>query len=299
VPRAIIIKPLQFRSGTGVMGLNDQLNAVGDLRGKSALITGAGRGIGQRLAVQLARCGAAVVVNDLDSDPTHETVSEIESAGGQAVACAGSVTADDFPQRFIDTALDTFGRIDIIVNNAGYIWNDPIDRIEDDQWDAIQDVHLKAPFRILRAAAPHIKQASKEEASRGERVVRKIVNVSSVSATQGAFGQANYAAAKAGLIGLTRTLSKEWGRFNVTVNCVAFGYVETRLTATSEDDQSIQIGDREHRVGLRPDQSKMTEMMIPLGRKATPEEAANGALLLCLPESDYISGQVIEVAGGL
>ncbi len=272
---------------------------VGNLTGKTALVTGAGRGIGQRLAVQLARCGASVVVNDLDSTPTDQTVREIESIGGRATACPGSVTDDAFPQRFIDTALDAYGRIDIIVNNAGYIWNDPIDRIEDEQWDAIQDVHLKAPFRILRAVTPYLKQAAKDELARGERVVRKVVNVSSVSATQGAFGQANYSAAKAGLFGLTRTLAKEWGRFNVTVNCVAFGYVETRLTATSDANQTIQIGDREHRVGLRPDQAKMTEAMIPLGRKATPEEAANGALLLCLPESDYISGQILEVAGGL
>lgn len=271
---------------------------IANLDGKVALVTGAGRGIGRRLAVKLAQCGAAVVANDLDSDPTSETVSEIASVGGRAIPCAGNVSDDEFPQRFIDCALDTFGRIDIIVNNAGYIWNDPIHKIADEQWDAIQDVHLKAPFRILRAAAPYIMKAADEEARAGNRVVRKVVNVSSVSATHGAFGQANYAAAKSGLFGLTRTLAREWGRFNVTVNCVAFGYVDTRLTATAAEPQTIRIEDREHRVGLRPDQAKATESLIPLGRKATPDEAAGGALLFCLPESDYISGQIVEIAGG-
>ena len=272
---------------------------VANLDGKVALITGAGRGIGSSLAQKLALCGASVVVNDLDAEPTEETVGLINDSDGKAVACAGNVTHDDFPERFIDTALNTYGRIDIIVNNAGYIWNDPLHKISDEQWDAIQDVHVKAPFRILRAAAPYIMKAAKEEAEAGKPVMRKVVNISSVSATRGAFGQSNYAAAKSGLFGLTRSLAKEWGRFNVTVNCIAFGYVDTRLTATSEEDQHIQIEDRKHRVGLRPDQAQFTEMTIPLGRKATPDEAAGGALLLCLPESDYISGQILEVAGGM
>lgn len=272
---------------------------VGNLEGKVALITGAGRGIGRSLAMQLAECGAAVVVNDLDDEPTGETVAAIEGAGGKATVCSGSVTEKGFAERFIDTALSTHSRLDIIVNNAGYIWNDPVIKITDEQWDAMQDVHLKAPFQILRAAAPYIAEASAKERDAGERVVRKVVNISSVSATQGAYGQANYAAAKAGLFGLTRTLAKEWGRYNVTVNCIAFGYVDTRLTNTSDDVQTVHIGDREHRVGLRPDQAKLVESGIPLGRKATPDEAAGGALLLCLPESDYISGQILEVTGGL
>jgi len=272
--------------------------SVGDLNGKVALITGAGRGIGQSLARQLAACGAAVVVNDLDAGPTDETVALIEEDGGEAVSCAGSVTDDAFPDHFIAAALDSFGRLDIIVNNAGYIWNDPIHKITDEQWDAIQDVHLKAPFRILRAAAPYLKNAVDEETAAGQRVVRKVLNVSSVSATHGAYGQGNYAAAKAGVIGLTRTLAQEWGRLHVTVNAVAFGFIDTRLTAAADHDQTVTIGQREHRVGFRPEQAEAFERQIPMGRKGTPDEAAAGALLLCLPESDYVSGQVLEIAGG-
>jgi 3-oxoacyl-[acyl-carrier protein] reductase len=269
------------------------------LDGRVALVTGAGRGIGASLARQLAAEGAQVVVNDLDAAPAQQTVDAIVRAGGRAVVCAGSVTADDFPRRFVGTALDAFGGVHVIVNNAGYIWNAPIHRIEDRQWDAIQDVHLKAPFRILREAFAHIRQQAEAEAAAGRRMHRKVVNISSVSGTRGSAGQANYAAAKAGLVGLTKTLAKEWGRYAVNVNCVAFGFIETRLTQEIRGETAIEIEGRMHRVGLLAEGRAATVAQIPLGRAGTPDEAAGGVLLLCLPEADYITGQVLEVSGGL
>lgn len=269
------------------------------LDGQVALVSGAGRGIGASLARQLAAEGAQVVVNDLDAEPTRETVEAIVAAGGKAVACPGNVTAADFPKRFVGTALDAFGGLHIIVNNAGYIWNGPLHKITDEQWDAIQDVHLKAPFRILREAFTYIRDQAATEAAVQHRVQRKIVNISSVSGTRGSAGQANYAAAKAGLVGLTKTLAKEWGRYNVNVNCVAFGFIETRLTQEIKGETSIAIEGRQHRVGLLAEGRTATVAQIPLGRVGTPQEAAGGVLLLCLPEADYITGQVLEVSGGL
>jgi 3-oxoacyl-[acyl-carrier protein] reductase len=272
---------------------------MGRLDGRVALVTGAGRGIGASLARQLAAEGARVVVNDLDAGPAQETVEAIRSAGGEAVVCEGNITAADFPQRLIGTALESFGGLHIIVNNAGYIWNAPLHRIADEQWDAIQDVHLKAPFRILREAFRHISAAAEAETQAGTRIQRKVVNISSVSGTRGAAGQANYAAAKAGLVGLTKTLAREWGRYNVNVNCVAFGFIETRLTQEIRGETTIDIEGRKHRVGLLAQGRAATVAQIPLGRPGTPDEAAGGVLLLCLPEADYITGQVLEVSGGL
>ena len=269
------------------------------LDGQVALVSGAGRGIGASLARQLAAEGAQVVVNDLDAEPTRETVEAIVAAGGKAVACPGNVTAADFPKRFVGTALEAFGGLHIIVNNAGYIWNGPLHKITDEQWDAIQDVHLKAPFRILREAFAYIRDQAATEAAAPRRVQRKVVNISSISGTRGSAGQANYAAAKAGLVGLTKTLAKEWGRYSVNVNCVAFGFIETRLTQEIKGETAIAIDGRQHRVGLLAEGRAATVAQIPLGRVGTPREAAGGVLLLCLPEADYITGQVLEVSGGL
>ena len=203
---------------------------MGTLDGKVALVSGSGRGIGLAIASKLAREGARVVVNDLDAAPAEAAVASIKAAGGTAVACIGSVTADGFAEKFVATAVDTYGGLDIIVNNAGYTWDNVIQKMEDAQWDAILDVHLKAPFRILRAASAFIRQASREEADRDEERFRKVVNISSTSGVFGNAGQANYAAAKAGINGLTRAMAKEWGRYKVCVNSVAFGLIKTRLT---------------------------------------------------------------------
>lgn len=269
------------------------------LAGRVALVTGGGRGVGRSLVEQLAAEGARLVVNDLDPGPAEEAVAAVLQAGGEAVACPGNVTDDDFPQRFIDTAMTRFGDAHILVNNAGYIWNGFLHKITDPQWDAIQDVHLRAPFRILRAFHGAVRERIAAEIAAGIRLHRKVVNVSSVAATGGTAGQANYSAAKAGLFGLTRSLAKEWGPLRINVNCVAFGFIETRLTQEVRGETAIEVAGAMRRVGLTPEVMKMFTERIALGRPGTPAEAAGATMLLCFPEADYITGQIVEVDGGL
>jgi 3-oxoacyl-[acyl-carrier protein] reductase len=273
--------------------------AVLKLDGKVALITGSGRGIGRSIALKLAGDGARIVVNDLDPGPAQETVSEIHAQGGSAVVCAGNVTAPDFAERFVNTALSEFKGIDIIVNNAGYTWDNVIQKMTDEQWYAIIDCHLTAPFRILRAAQPVIRALSKADSEAGRRSVRKVVNISSVAGLFGNAGQSNYSTAKAGIVGLTQTLAKEWGRMNVTVNCVAYGFIKTRLTAAAAGESTAHIDGRDIKVGINPDLLATLERSIPLGRGGTPDEAAGAVYLFCIPESDYVSGQTLMCSGGL
>lgn len=203
------------------------------LNGKVALVSGSGRGIGREIALKLATEGASVVVNDLDRATAEATVKAIEERGGSAIACVGSVTEEDFADRFVGAATDTYGGLDIIVNNAGYTWDSVIQKMTDEQWDAIHDVHVKAPFRILRAAQPIIAAAARQAREAGTPVpCRKVVNISSLAGVGGNAGQVNYSAAKAAVVGMTKTLAKEWGRYNVAVNAVAFGLIKTRLTET-------------------------------------------------------------------
>ncbi|WP_078315303.1 SDR family oxidoreductase [Mycobacterium sp. D16Q16] len=273
---------------------------MGTLEGKVAIVSGSGRGIGREIALKLAREGAKVVVNDLDAEPAKETVAAIESAGGQAVTCVGSVIDADFGERFVAAAVDNFGGLDIIVNNAGYTWDSVIQQMTDEQWDAILDVHLKAPFRILRAAQPVIAAQVKNAKEAGESIpCRKVVNISSLAGTGGNAGQANYSAAKAGITGLTKALAKEWGRYNVTVNTVAFGLIKTRLTsAPAGGDGTIDVGGKEIKVGVNPNLLAAMEQMIPLGRGGEPSEAAGAVYLFCIPESDYVSAQTLVCGGG-
>ncbi|WP_194726048.1 SDR family NAD(P)-dependent oxidoreductase [Noviherbaspirillum malthae] len=269
------------------------------LEGKVAIVSGSGRGIGREIALKLASEGASVVVNDLDAAPAEETVEVIRAAGGKAIACVGSVTDADFGSRFVATAVDGFGGLDIIVNNAGYTWDNVIQKMTDEQWDAIMQVHLTAPFRILRAASDFIRSAAKQEAEAGQEVFRKVVNISSTSGVMGNAGQANYAAAKAGINGLTKALAKEWGRYKVNVNSVAFGLIKTRLTEAAADaDASIDIEGRKIKVGVNPQVLKNAEALIPVGRAGTPEEAAGAVFMFCIPESNYVSGQVLVCGGG-
>lgn len=268
------------------------------LEGKVALVSGSGRGIGRAIALKLAAEGARIIVNDLDDAPAYAVVEAIRAMGGEATACVGSVTAEEFAKRFISLALSAYRDLHIIVNNAGFAWPGPVQRISDEQWQAMLDCHVTAPFRILRAAQPVIRELHSAEAARGLRVVRKVVNVSSMAGVFGAAGMTNYAAAKAGVIGLTRSLAKEWGRYAVTVNCVAYGLIGTRMTGRG--DEGAAPADSEGR--MNP--SRMTEFdamerSIPLGRAGTPEEAAGAACLLCFPESDYVSGETLVCSGGL
>jgi len=270
------------------------------LEGKVAIVSGSGRGIGRAIAMKLASEGAKVVINDLDADPAEQTVADIKAAGGTALACVGSVTVDGFAEKFVKTAIDGFGGLDIIINNAGYTWDSVVQKMTDEQWSAIIDVHLTAPFKILRAAAEFIRVTSRKEAEAGQEVFRKVVNISSIAGTGGNAGQANYSAGKAGIIGLTKALSKEWGRYKVNVNAVAFGVIKTRLTeALAGGNASIDIEGQKIKVGVNPELMEMIERTIPLGRGGTPEEAAGSVYLLCLPESNYISGQVLVCGGGI
>ena len=270
------------------------------LRDKVAIISGSGRGIGRALALKLAAAGASVVVNDLDDAPGDEVVDRIRASGGRAVTCIGNVTAPDFGDRFVKTAIEAFGGLDIIVNNAGYTLDGVIQKQTDEQFQAMLDVHTVAPFRILRAAAEPIRAFAKAEAAEGREVIRKVVNISSMAGTHGNAGQINYSAAKAALVGMTKTLSKEWGRLKVCVNCVAFGVIETRLTRPMDHpDAHIEIEGRRIPVGVPTAMLGAVRTAVPLGRAGTPEEAAGGAYLFCIPESDYISGQVVVVGGGL
>ncbi|WNG86833.1 SDR family oxidoreductase [Mycobacterium sp. ITM-2016-00317] len=273
--------------------------AAGKLDGKVALVSGSGRGIGRAVAEKLAAEGARVVINDLDADPAQEVVAAIEAAGGQAVACTGSVTDPEFADRFVATAVDNFGGLDIIVNNAGYTWDNVIQKMTDQQWNDIIDVHLTAPFRILRAAQPVISGlAKKEKAENGTASRRAIVNTSSISGMQGNPGQVNYSTAKAGLLGMTKTLAKEWGRYNVTVNAIAYGVINTRLTAVTTEAKTIDVAGREIKVGVNPAVYETVTAGIALGRGGEVEEAAGAVYLLCAPESSYITAQTLVCSGG-
>ena len=271
------------------------------LEGRVAIVTGSGRGIGQQIALRLAREGAHIVVNDLDEAPAMETIALIEKAGGKAIACNGDVSAKDFGPRVVKTAVDAFGDCHIVVNNAGYTWDSVIQKMTDDQWEAIIGVHLTAPFQILRAFFDHLKVATDAERKSGERIVRKVVNVSSTSGVNGNAGQANYSSAKAGIVGLTKAIAREWGRYAVTVNAVAFGYIQTRLTKplNEGEDGTIDVDGRRVKVGIQGGRLAALNQLIPLGRGGTPEEAAGSVYLLCSPDSDYVSGQCLVVNGGL
>jgi 3-oxoacyl-[acyl-carrier protein] reductase len=274
---------------------------MGQLDGKVAIVTGSGRGIGREVALRLVRDGASVVVNDLDDEPAQETVALVEQLGGHAVACNGNVTAADFGERIVDAAVKRFGGVHVVVNNAGYTWDNVIQRMTDEQWYAIIDVHVTAPFRILRAFANYLRPAVEDERKQGKRIVRKVVNISSTSGVNGNAGQVNYSAGKAAMVGVTKTLAKEWGRYDVTVNCVAFGYIQTRLTQPLAEGEAgtIEVEGRKVRVGVQGSRIAAMSQMIPLGRGGTPAEAAGAIYLFCSPDSDYVSGQTLVVTGGL
>jgi 3-oxoacyl-[acyl-carrier protein] reductase len=268
---------------------------VGALDGKSAIVTGSARGIGRATAELLASEGAQVLINDLDGDVAEQSAGEIQ---GETATFAGDLTKEGVADKLVETAIESFGKIDIIVNNAGYTWDGPIHKMGDDQFQAMLDIHTVVPFRVLRAAAPHLREPAKKERDEGQEVFRKIVNVSSISGTFGNAGQVNYSAAKAGVVGVTRTLAKEWGQFKINVNAVAFGFVETRLTAAKEEGGKIEREGQEIQLGIPEQMRSLASAIIPLGRPASPEEAAGPVFFLCSPWSNYVHGQVLNVTGG-
>ena len=270
------------------------------LQDRVAIVTGAGRGIGAAAARKLAAEGARVVAVDLDPGPLAETAAAIEAGGGEVATLAADVAAESFGESAVARAVDGFGGLDIIVNNAGYIWNTTIQNTSDEQWQAMLDVHATGPFRLLRAALPHFRKAAARDTEAGIYRHRKVVNISSVSGTSGSATQVAYSAAKAAVVGLTKTLAKEWGRYRVNVNCVAFGYIGTRLTQGWEGDPAtIEVHGRDHKVGFPKQMADQIEVGIPLGRRGTPDEAAGAIYMFCIPESDYVSGEVLVCGGGM
>ena len=269
---------------------------MGVLDGRVAIVTGSARGIGRATAALLAEHGARVLVTDLDEDVAREAA---EGIAGETAVFGGDLTMDGVPEAVVQRAIDAFGQLDIVVNNAGYTWDGMAHKMGDDQFRAMLEIHTVVPFRLCRAAAPYLREAGKADKEAGREIFRKVVNVTSISGTQGNLGQANYSAAKAGLVGLTKTLAREWGPFKVNVNAVAFGFVETRLTAASDEGGEAFVKDGvEIPLGIPERMRQMAPMIIPLGRAATPEDAAGPIFFLCSPWSNFVHGQVLTASGG-
>ena len=268
---------------------------MGVLDGKAAIVTGSARGIGRATAELLAEQGARVLINDLDGDVAEQAAAEI---GGETAVFGGDLTQPGVPDALIQKAVDEFGQIDIIVNNAGYTWDGVAHKMTDEQFQAMLEIHTVVPFRVIRAAAPHLREPAKQERDEGREVFRTIVNVSSISGTMGNAGQVYYSAAKAGVVGLSKTLAKEWGGFKINVNAVAFGFVETRLTASKEEGGTIEIEGRQIDLGIPEQMRQLAAAIIPLGRGASPQEAAGPVFFLCSPWANYVHGQVLHVTGG-
>jgi 3-oxoacyl-[acyl-carrier protein] reductase len=268
---------------------------MGLLDGKAAIITGSARGIGRATAELFIREGAKVLINDIDGDVAEEAAGEIQ---GETAVFAGDLTKPGVPDELVANANEAFGQVDIVVNNAGYTWDGVVHKMSDEQFQAMLDIHTVVPFRVIRALAPHWREAAKAERNEGSEVFRKIVNITSISGTMGNAGQANYSAAKAGVTGLTKTIAKEWGQFKVNVNAVAFGFVATRLTAAKEEAGSIEREGEKIELGIPEQQRAMASMIIPLGRPAQPSEAAGPVLFLASDLANYVHGQILNVTGG-
>jgi 3-oxoacyl-[acyl-carrier protein] reductase len=268
------------------------------LEGKTALVTGAGRGIGRAIATKLASSGARVMLNDLDEMAVSETELALRSAGFQVEHAVGDITKPSFPDELVEATLGAFGSLDVIVNNAGYTWDNVIQKTTDEQFQAMLEIHIAAPFRILRAASAYIRENAKRETSAGQRVMRKVVNITSIAGTDGSSGQAGYSSGKAGVIGLTKTLAKEWGRYNVNVNAVCCGLIDTRLVQPLTSEPNLEMKGHHIRIGVQPGMLDSVKANCPLGRIGTPEEAAGAVLFFCSPLSDYVTGEVLICSGG-
>jgi 3-oxoacyl-[acyl-carrier protein] reductase len=265
------------------------------LDGKVAIVTGSARGIGRATAELLSEHGAKVLINDLDGDVAEQTAQEIH---GDTLVFVGDLTEPGVPDELVQKVIDEWGQIDILVNNAGYTLDATIHKMSDEWFQRMLDIHSVVPFRMCRAVAPHMREPAKQERDERREVFRKIVNVSSISGTMGNAGQANYASGKSAVVGMTKTLAKEWGQFKINVNAVAFGFIETRLTASKEASNKMEIGGEQVQLGIPEQMRGMASMLIPLQRPGTPEEAAGGVFFLCTPWSNYVHGQVLNITGG-
>jgi 3-oxoacyl-[acyl-carrier protein] reductase len=265
------------------------------LDGKVAIVTGSARGIGRATAELLVEQGAKVLINDLDGDVAEQASREID---GETLVFAADLTRPGIPDQLVQNVIDEWGQVDILINNAGYTLDAPIHRMSDEWFQRMLDIHAVVPFRMCRAVAPHMRDPAKLERDQGHEVFRKVVNVTSISGTMGNAGQANYASGKSAVIGLTKTLAKEWGQFKINVNAIAFGFIETRLTAPKSENNVAEIAGEQVQLGISDQLRGLGTMLIPLGRPGTPEEAAGGVFFLCSPWSNYVTGQVLNVTGG-
>lgn len=269
------------------------------LKGKTALVTGAGRGIGRAIAKRLVGAGARVMINDLDEAMLLESEAELAQPG-RVSHITGDLTDPAIPDLIVQATLAEFDSLDIIVNNAGYSWDNVIQKTTDEQFQAMLEIHLVTPFRLLRAASSFIRESAKREIAASQRVMRKVVNITSIAGTDGNPGQVGYSAGKAGIIGLTKTLAKEWGRYNVNVNAVGFGLIETRLVQPLTDAAAnMEMHGHQIRLGVQPSLLDSVKNACPLGRLGTPDEAAGAVLFFCSPLSDYVTGEVLICGGGL
>ena len=265
------------------------------LQDKVAIVTGSARGIGRATAELLSAQGAKVLINDLDADVAQQTAGEVS---GDTLVFGGDLTKPGACDQLVQTVIDAWGKVDILVNNAGYTLDAPIHKMSDENFQRMLDIHNVVPFRMCRAVAPHMREPAKQERAEGVEVFRKIVNVTSISGTMGNAGQANYASGKSGVVGLTKTLAKEWGQFKINVNAVAFGYIETRLTADKIDTNTMEIDGQTVQLGIPSQMRQLAPQLIPLGRPGSPQEAAGGVFLLCTPWANFITGQVLGITGG-
>jgi 3-oxoacyl-[acyl-carrier protein] reductase len=293
---------LENRTASGIeeqAAVSDTPQMPFTLQGRTALVTGSGRGIGRAIAKRLLAAGANVMLNDIDEGLLLDAEADLGHTG-RARHVAGDLTDPATPEKVVQAVLSSFGAIDIIVNNAGYCWDSVIQKTTDEQFQAMLDIHLVTPFRILRAASGYIREAAKTEAANNRRVMRKVVNITSIAATDGNPGQAGYSSAKAGVIGLTRTMAKEWGRYNVNVNAVGFGLIETRLVQPLDSpNANLQMHGHDIRLGVQPAVLEAVKNACPLGRLGTPDEAAGAVLFFCSPLSDYVTGEVLICGGGM
>ena len=267
------------------------------LQGKTAIVTGGGRGIGRAIVQSLASVGANVLAADLDNESLEEMQTVVRYPD-RVATISGNLTDPGFPQQIVNVALDSFRSIDIIVNCAGFSWDSVIQKTSDEQFQAMLDIHVVAPFRLLRAASNYLRETAKQEIAEGQRVMRKVVNITSISGTDGNAGQAGYGAGKAGVIGLTKTLAKEWGRYNINVNAVGFGLIQTRMTQPLKPEGKINVAGKNIPIGVQPAMLESAVASSPLGRIGTPEEAAGAVLFFCSPLSDFVTGEVLICSGG-